>query len=126
MTHQPASSRPRLLGRGTPRRRRTLARLSGLAVFLTAAIGLAPAAWATNLPPPGESGAPLPPPPPSTTAAAHFPLWAVIAMVTATVVLSAATTLVVLSLESMRRSRHTPAASAEELAGYDISPADSR
>jgi len=112
MIHRPASSQPRPARRGTPRTRRTLTALSGLAVFLTAAIGLAPAASAIRVPPPGGGGAP-PPSPPPTTVAAHFPLWAVIAIVAATVVLSVATTLVTLSLEQMRRARRTPAAVAE-------------
>jgi len=112
MIHRPASSQPRPPRRGITRTRRTLTALSGLAVLLTAAIGLAPAASAIRLPPPGGGGAP-PPPPPPTTAAAHFPLWAVIAIVAATVVLSIATTLITLSLEHMHRARRTPASAAD-------------
>jgi hypothetical protein len=119
MTHRPASSQPRRAGRGIPRARRTLTTLSGLAVFLTAAIGLAPAASATHVPP-GAPGVPAPPPPPTPPVEAHFPLWAVIAIVTATVVLSVATTLVTLSLEQMRRARRTPAAVAEPQPGARI------
>jgi hypothetical protein len=52
--------------------------------------------------------------------AAHFPLWAVIAIVAATVVLSVATTLITLSLEQLRRARRTPAAVAESQAGAQI------
>jgi len=52
--------------------------------------------------------------------AAHFPLWAVIAIVAATVVLSVATTLITLSLEQMRRARRTPAAVAEPQAGAQV------
>jgi hypothetical protein len=112
MIHRPAPPQPDLAGRGIPRTRRTLATLSGLAVFLTAAFGFAPAASAVRLPPPG--GFPVaPPPPPATTAAAHFPLWAVIAIVAATVVLSVATTLVTLSLDHLLRARRTPAVAAE-------------
>jgi hypothetical protein len=48
---------------------------------------------------------------------AHFPLWAIIAMAAATVGLSVATTLVTLSLEHLRRARHTPAAATEPQAG---------
>jgi hypothetical protein len=107
MIHRPASSQPRLAGRGIARTGRTLTTFSGLAAFLTAAIGLAPAASATHVPP----GPPVPPP--ATTAAAHFPLWAVIAIVAATVVLSAATTLITLSLEHLHRARRTPAATAQ-------------
>jgi len=47
----------------------------------------------------------------------HFLLWAVIAMVAATVVLSVATTLVTLSLEHMRRARHAGEPDAEPWAG---------
>ena len=115
MIHRPASPKPRRAARGIPRTRRTLTTLSGLAAFLTAAIGLAPAASATHVPPPEGGGAP-PLPPPATTAAAHFPLWAVVAMVAATVVLSVATTLITLSLEHLRRARRTPAATAEPVA----------
>jgi hypothetical protein len=121
MVHRPAPSQPRHAGRGIPRTRRTLTTLSGLAVFLTAAIGFAPAASATHVPP-GAPGVPPPPPPPPppAAAAAHFPLWAVIAIVAATVVLSVATTLVTLSLEQMRRARRTPAAVAEPQAGAQV------
>jgi hypothetical protein len=109
MIHRPAPSQPRLAGRGIARTRQTLTTFSGLAAFLIAAIGLAPAASATHVPP-GAPGVPLPPPPPPPTVSAHFPLWAVIAIVAATVVLSVATTLVTLSLVHLRRARHTPAA----------------
>jgi hypothetical protein len=108
MIHRPVSPQPRRSGHSIPRTRRTLTTVSGLAVFLTAAIGLAPAASAIRLPPPG-GGAP-PPPPPATTVAAHFPLRAVVAMVAATVVLSVATTLITLALEHMHRARRTAAA----------------
>ena len=108
MIHRPASSQPRLARRGIWRPRRTLTTLSGLAVFLTAAIGLAPAASAA-LPPP-EPPAPVPPPPLPITVPAHLPLWAIIAIVAATAVLSAATTLITLALEHRHRARRTPAA----------------
>jgi hypothetical protein len=88
--------------------------------FIAAAIGLAPAASAIRLPPPGGGGAP-PPPPPATTVAAHFPLWAVVALVAATVVLSVATTLITLSLEHMQRTRRTR--SAEPQASVQTPPA---
>jgi hypothetical protein len=117
MIYRPASSQPCPARRSVTRTRRTLTTLSGLAALLTAAIGLAPAASAIRLPPPGGGGAPAPPPPPAT-AAAHFPLWAVIAIVAATVVLSVATTLVTLSLEHLHRARRTPAATAEPQAGH--------
>jgi hypothetical protein len=119
MIHRSAASQPDHALRGIPRTRRTLTTLSGLAVFLTVAIGFAPAASATHVPP-GAPGVPPPPPPPPAAAAAHFPLWAVIAIVAATVVLSVATTLVTLSLEQMRRARSTPAAVAEPQAGAQI------
>jgi hypothetical protein len=121
MIHRPAPSQPDHALCGIPRTRRALTTVSVLAVFLITAIGLAPAASATHVPP-GAPGVPPPPPPPppSTTAAAHFPLWAVIAIVAATVVLSVATTLVTMSLEQMRRARRTPAAVAEPQAGAQI------
>jgi hypothetical protein len=112
MTHRPAPSQPRPVRRGIGRTRRTLATLSGLAGFLAATIALAPAASAV-LPPPEPPAAPVPPPPPPAAAAAHFPLWAVIAMVAATVVLSVATTLITLSVEHLRRSRRMPTAAVE-------------
>jgi hypothetical protein len=114
MIHRPARSEPRPVRRGIRRTRRTLATLSGLTGFLAVTIGLAPAAWAV-LPPPEPPVAP--PSPPPAAAAAHFPLWAVIAMVAATVVLSVATTLITLALEHLRRARRMPAAAAEPQAG---------
>jgi hypothetical protein len=121
MIHRSAASQPDHALRGIPRTHRALTTLSGLAVFLTVAIGFAPAASATHVPP-GAPGVPPPPPPPPppAVAAAHFPLWAVIAIVVATVVLSVATTLVTLSLEQMRRARSTPAAVAEPQAGAQV------
>jgi hypothetical protein len=116
MNHRPASSPPPPAGRSIPRTRRMITACGGLAVFLAAAIGLASAASATPAPP-EPSVAPIPPPPPITTAPAHFPLWAVAAMVAATVVLSVATTLITLSLEHMRWARRTSAAAAEPPAG---------
>ncbi len=112
MNHRPAPSQPRPAGRGL---RRTLTALSGLAVFLTAAFGFAPAALAT-LPPPEPSVAPPPPPPPAV-APAHFPLWAIVAILAATVALSVATTLVTLALEHLRQARRTAAATPEPQTG---------
>jgi hypothetical protein len=109
MTHRPASSPPRRAGHGIPRTRRAFTAFAGLAVILTTAIGFAPAAWARPWPP---TDLPAPPPPPAAAAPAHLPLWAVVAMVAATVVLSVATTLITLAVERMRRARHTPAAAA--------------
>lgn len=86
---------------------RTLASLGGLAIFLAAEIGLTPSAWATS--PPEASSAPVPPPPP-TAAPGHFPLWAIAAILAATVVPSVATTLITLALEHTRRARRAPAA----------------
>ena len=110
MNHRPAPSQPRPAARGIPRTQRTLTSLSGLAVFLAPAVCLA-AAPGRLLPEP--SGTPVPPPPPSTAAPAHLPLWAVVAMVAGTVVMSAATTLITLAVERMRRTRRTPAAEPE-------------
>jgi hypothetical protein len=110
MTHRLASPQPRLAGCGIPRTRRSLTIFSGMAVFLAAAISLAPAASATHVPPGPPVAPPLPPPPtPATTMAAHFPLWAVIAIVAATVVLSVATTLVTLAIEHMHQARRLDA-----------------
>jgi hypothetical protein len=120
MIHRLTSSQPHHAGRGIPHTRRTLTTFSGLMAFIAAAIGLAPAASATRLPPPGDGGAP-PPPPPATTVATHFPLWAVVAVVAATVVLSVATTLITLSLDHMHRARRTR--SAEPQAGAQTPPA---
>jgi hypothetical protein len=110
MNHRPAPPKQRPARHGAPRTRRTLTVLGGLAGFLAAASGLAPAAWAT-LPPPEPSTTPVAPPPPAP-APAHFPLWAIVAMVAATIVLALATTLITLAVEHLRRSRRTPAAAA--------------
>ena len=107
MNHRPAPSQPRPAGRGIPRTHRTLTSLSGLAVFLAPAVGLAAATPGRLLPEP--SGTPIPPPPTSTAAPAHLPLWAVVAMVAGTVALSVATTLITLAVERIRRTRRTPA-----------------
>ena len=112
MIHRPAPTQPHLAKCGIPRTRRTLTALSGLAAFLTAAIGLAPTASAT-LPPPEPSAAPVPPPPPPVTVAAHFPPWAIAAMLAATIVLSVATTLITLALEHTRWARREAAAIPE-------------
>ena len=108
MIHRTTSSRPRPAGRHIPRIRRTLATLGGLAVFLTAAIGLPSTAWATPAPP-EPSFAPVPPPP-AAAAPAHFPPWAVAAILAATIVLSVATTLITLALGYARRARREAAA----------------
>ena len=112
MNHRPASSQPRPPGRRIPRTRRMLAGLGGLAVFLAAAIGLAPAAWATPAPP-EPSLAPVPPLPPPAAVPAHFPPWAIAAILAATIVLSVATTLITLALEHIRWARRTPAAATQ-------------
>ena len=137
MIHHSASSRPHPAGSGIPRTRRWA---TGLAVAALASLAGAPAALAGPLPPPGGAVTdPIPPPPPPAPAAAHLPLWAVVAIVAATVVLSVATTLITLALEHRRRARRTPAATAgpsagqddilsshQHQAGYDMHRADSR
>jgi hypothetical protein len=149
MIHHSPSSQPRPAGRGIPRTRRWAA---GLAVAAIASLAGAPAALAGVLPPPGGAVTdPVPPPPPPAPAAAHLPLWAVVAIVAGTAVLSVATTLITLALEHRRRARHTPAAaglqpgaqppsataeppagqgdilsSHQHQAGYDMHRADSR
>ena len=105
MNHQPAPSQP-------PRIPRTLARLGGLAVCLTAAMGLAPAARATSSPP-APSFTPVPPLPPPATAPAHFPPWVIAAILAATIALSVGTTLITLALERLRWARRDTAASPQ-------------
>ena len=119
MSHPPAPTRSRPAGRCIPRTRLMITTLSGLAVSLTAAIGLAPVASATRVP----AGSPVapPPPPPPATAAAHFPLWAVVTIVAATIVVSVATTLVTLALDQMRRGRRIPLPPAEPQIGAPFS-----
>jgi hypothetical protein len=114
MNDRPAPPQPHPAARATPRTpriSRTLAAFGGLAVLLAAAIGLAPAAWAT-LPPPEPSVAPLPPPPPAALPA-HFPPWAIAAILAATIILSVATTLITLALEHTHRVRRETAATPE-------------
>ena len=108
MNHPPAPPQQRR----TPFTRRTLARLSGLAVLLAAAIGLAPAALATP-PPPEPSLAPVPPPLPPAAVPAHFPPWAIAVFLAATIILSAATTLITLALDRSRRARDEAMAAPE-------------
>jgi hypothetical protein len=150
MIDQSASSQPRPAGRGVAPIRRWA---TGLAVAAIASLAGAPAALAGALPPPGGTVTdPVPPPPPpSPSAAAHLPLWAVVTIVSATAVLSVATTLITLALEHRLRGRRTPASapggparrrpaqprqrppagqgeilsSHQHLAGYDMHRADS-
>ena len=118
MIHHSASFRPHPAGRGIPRTRRWA---TGLAVAALASLAGAPAALAGVLPPPGGAVTdPVPPPPPPAPAAAYLPLWAVVAIVAATAVLSVATTLITLALEHRRRARRTPAATAGLSAGAQI------
>jgi hypothetical protein len=120
MIHQPAPARPRPARGGIPRIR-TWA--TSLAVAAIASLAAAPAALAVPLPPPGgDAGAPPPPPPPAP-AVAHLPLWAVITIVAATVVLSAATTLITLALERRHRCRRTATAPVGPQAGAQRLPA---
>ena len=111
MIHHSASSQPRPAARGIPRIRRWA---TGLAVAATASLAGAPAALAVPLPPPGGpvTDPVPPPPPPSLPAAAHLPLWAVVTIVAATIVLSVGTTLITLALEHRHRARRTPAGRA--------------
>jgi hypothetical protein len=122
MIHHSASSQPRPAGRGIPRIRRWAA---GLAVAAIASLAGAPAALAGAIPPPGGAVTdPVPPPPPpSPPAAAHLPLWAVVTIVAATVVLSVATTLITLSLEHRLRGRRTPASAPGAPPGAPTRPA---
>ncbi|HZC63093.1 MAG TPA: hypothetical protein VE464_15765 [Streptosporangiaceae bacterium] len=121
MIHHSASSQPRPAGRGIPRIRRWAA---GLAVAAIASLAGAPSALAGILPPPGGAVTdPVPPPPPPAPAAAHLPLWAVVTIVAATIVLSVGTTLVTLSLEHRRRARRTPASAPGAQPGAPTRPA---
>jgi hypothetical protein len=99
MNHPPAPPQQRR----APFTRRTLARLSGLAVLPAAAMGLAPAALATS-PPPEPSLAQVSPPLPPAAVPAHFPPWAIAVFLAATIILSAATTLITLALDRSRRA----------------------
>jgi len=109
MIHPSATSRPRRAGRGIPRIRRWA---TGLTVAAIASLAGAPAALAVPLPPPGGATGTTPPPPPPAPAAAHLPLWAVVTIVAATIVLSVGTTLITLSLEHRRRASRTPVTAA--------------
>ena len=121
MIHRPASSQPRPAGRGIPRTRRTLTAPQRAGSPPDRRDRPCPRRVGNPLPPAEPVvPPPPPPPPPPAAAAAHFPLWAVIAIVAATVVLSVATTLITLSLEHRRRARRTPAAVAEPQAGMQI------
>ena len=121
MIHHSTSSQPRPAGRGIPRTRRWA---TGLAVAALASLAGTPAALAGPLPPPGGAVTdPVPPPPPSPPAAAYLPLWAVVAIVAATAVLSVATTLITLSLEHRLRGRRTPASAPGALPGAPTRPA---
>jgi hypothetical protein len=117
MIHHSASSQSRPAGRGIARIRRWA---TGLAVAAIASLAGAPAALAGPLPPPGAPVIdPVPPPPPPAPSAAHLPLWAVVTIVAATIVLSAGTTLITLALEHRHRARRTPAA-ADPRAGLQL------
>ena len=120
MIHRSASSQPHLAGRGISRIRRWA---TGLAVAAIASLAGAPAALAGPLPPPGGAVTDPVPPPPSPPAAAHLPLWAVVTIVAATVVLSVATTLITLSLEHRLRGRRTPASAPGAPPGAPTRPA---
>jgi len=115
MIHQPASSQPGRPERSLRRIRRWAA---GLTMTATALLAGAPAALAVPLPPTDGGGPVIQPPP--LTPAAHLPLPAVVALVTASVVLPVATTLITLSVERMRQARRTPAAAETQAVDGDI------
>jgi len=88
-----------------PAARRALTDPGGLLLALPAAAGVAPAASATSAP----SGPPVgPPPAPPTVTAPGLPLWAVLVILGGTITLSAATTLITLSLRSTWRRPGSP------------------
>lgn len=101
MTHSPAPARRRPARRGVPRISQMITAVGGLASFAAITIGLAPVASAAHVP--------LPPPTPATTAPAHFPLWAILTMIAATILLSVATTLITLYLARLRRAHRAAA-----------------
>lgn len=111
MNHQPVPSQPTLWTRGVRRIRQWA---TALAVAATASVTVAPVALAQRLPPPGggTGDTVIPPPPPASPPAAHLSLSAVVALVVATAVLSAATTLITLALEHRHAARHALAAPA--------------
>ena len=111
MIHRPASSQLLPASRGIPRTSRMLSVLGGLAVFPATAIGLAPAALAA--PPPPEPSVAPPPLGLPASVPAPFPPWAIAAILAATIVLSAATTLITLALDHTRRARRRATAIPE-------------
>ena len=106
--------RPHTDRRASPRPHRLATTLTGLAGLLVLAIGLAPVASATYLPP-NPVAHPVVPPPAASTAPAHLPVWVISAMVAGTIVLSIVTTLATLSLMRWRDQRQ-PAAGADRVA----------
>jgi hypothetical protein len=91
--------------RPLPAARPALTDLGGLLLVLAAAAGVAPAASATPAPPEPPVG---PPPAPPTVTAPGLPLWAVLVILGGTITLSAATTLITLSLHFIWRRPRSP------------------
>jgi len=94
MNRHPAPPRPRHIPR-------TLFGPGGLTACLATTVTLVPAAQATPVPPTPS----LLPLSPFATEPAQFPMWAVAAILAATIVLSVGTTLITLALEHIRRAR---------------------
>ena len=85
----------------------------GMASLLALAIGLAPTASATYLPP-NPAAHPVIPPPLASPVPAHLPGWVIAAMVAGTMVLSIVTTLATLALSRWHDQRQ-PAADADQV-----------
>jgi hypothetical protein len=114
MNQPPSLTRPHTDRHDSSHHHRLTTTLIGLAGLLTLAIGLAPVASATYLPP-NPAAHPVVPPPLASTMPAHLPGWAIAAMVAGTMVLSIVTTLATLSLFRWRDQRQ-PAADADQVA----------
>jgi hypothetical protein len=91
--------------RPLPAARRALADLGGLLLALAGGAGVGPVTSATPAPPKPPVG---PPPAPPPVTAPGLPLWAVLVILGGTITLSAATTLITLSLRSIWRRPQSP------------------
>jgi hypothetical protein len=91
--------------RPLPAARRALTDLGGLLLALAGGAGVGPVTSATPAPPKPPVG---PPPAPPPVTAPGLPLWAVLVILGGTITLSAATTLITLSLRSIWRRPQSP------------------
>ncbi len=120
MNQPPSLLRPHTDRHDRPHLHRLTTTLIGLAGLLTLAVGLAPVASATYLPP-NPAAHPVVPPPLTSTMPAHLPGWAIAAMIAGTMVLSIVTTLATLSLLRWCDQRQ-PAADANQVAEPATAP----